>query len=102
MRHQWPVVNLRFWSRPVVCLEPLLDGGQVLVAAGGPPFGHQRRKLLPHLHQPKRGFRTVQIVPDLVTHGVLDAHHFGPQEADLAADVINSVVHGLLEQKENI
>jgi hypothetical protein len=35
-------------------------------------------------------------------HRLLDAHHLGPQSTHFAADFINSVVHGLLEQKENI
>jgi hypothetical protein len=61
-----------------------LDGGQVLAAASSPPIGHQRGKLPSHVHQPKRGFRAVQIVPDLVAHGVLDALHLCSQEADAA------------------
>lgn len=83
------------------CLEPLLDCWNLLAAAGRLPFGHQCSELCPHGHQPERGLRAVQIVPNLVMHGVLDAHHLGPQKADFATDFINSVVHGLLEQKEN-
>jgi hypothetical protein len=31
-----------------------------------------------------------------------DAPHFDPQRRDFAADLIKSIVHGILEQKENI
>jgi predicted ATP-dependent endonuclease of OLD family len=39
---------------------------------------------------------------DLRPTGLLDARHLGARDADLAADFINSVVHALLEQKENM
>jgi hypothetical protein len=74
----------------------------VAAAAGRLPFGHQRGKPLSHTQQLERRVRAVQITADLVVHGMLDAHHLGSQNTDFAADFINSVVHGLLEQKENI
>jgi hypothetical protein len=92
----------RLLRRAVVCLETLLDGWQVLAAASRFPLGNQRRQLCSHCHQAQGGFRAVEIVPDLLVHRLLDAHHVGPQNTHFAADFINSVVHDLLEQKENI
>ena len=74
----------------------------MLAAARGFPLGNQRSQLCPHCHQAQGGFRAVEIVLDLLVHGVLDTHHVGPQNTHFAANFINSVVHGLLEQKENI
>jgi hypothetical protein len=94
--------GLRFLGQAVALLEPLLDCRQPFAAAGRPPIGHQRGQRLAHRHQPERSVRRVQVTADLVMHGLFDAHHLGPQDRNLAADLINSVVHGLLEQKENI
>ena len=66
----------------------------MLAAAGRFPVGNQRCQVCPHCHQAQGGFRAVVIMPDLVVHRLLDAHHLGPQKTDCAADFINSVVHG--------
>jgi len=39
---------------------------------------------------------------DLIAGELFKLDHLRPQRADLAADFINSVVHGLLEQNKNI
>jgi len=100
---RWVSVDgLWLLSRPVVCLETFLGGRQRLAAARCSPFGNQRSHFGSECHQSQGRFRAVQIMPDLVVHGLLDAHHFGPQIDDFAADFINSVVHGFLEQRENV
>jgi len=86
----------------VICLKPLLDGRQRFTAAGRLPFGHQNRELSPYRHELERGARAVQITPDLVVHGVLDAHPSDPQNTNLAADFINSVVHGLVAPRKSL
>jgi hypothetical protein len=86
----------------VICPEPLLNGWQRVNATGGLQVGYQGRQFRPHLHQPHSGVRAIQIMVDLIAHDHLNARHPGPQGADPAADLINSVIHGLLEQKENI
>jgi len=91
------VSGLRLPSRAVVCFEAFFDGWQMLAAARGFPLGNQRSQLCPHCHQAQGGFRAVEIVLDLLVHGVLDTHHVGPQNTHFAANFINSVVHGLLE-----
>jgi hypothetical protein len=67
--------------------------------AGRLPFADERRHLGAHAHQPTGGFRAILVMIDQVADRGLDIRHFRPQRTDFASDFINSIVHGLLEQK---
>jgi hypothetical protein len=86
----------------MVFLQPLLHGWQPISATGGLPLPKQHQQFGALGHQPERGFGAIEVAVDLVANGGLNLHHLSSQRTDFATNFINSVVHGLLEQKENI
>jgi hypothetical protein len=73
-----------------------------MCAACRSPFPDQPLHVAAQSEQAKRTFAAVPVERDLGMHSRLRIGHLEPQCADFPANFINSVVHGLLEQKENI
>ena len=89
-------------SEPGGAAQSLRHGGQAITTARLSPATDKRRQVRPRRHETERHIRTVQVAIDEVAHSLLHHKHFCPQGADLPSYFVKSVVHDLLEQKENI
>ncbi|MGB8401559.1 hypothetical protein [Bradyrhizobium sp.] len=94
--------RLCFAERTMVFPQPLLQARQPIAAAGGFPFADQDHEFAAQGELAQGILRAIQTAVGLVPDRVFKILHPSTQDADLAPDFINSVVHGPLEQNENI
>jgi hypothetical protein len=95
---------VRFSASAEACVSPQAFGnqGRPVAAASLPPAANKHRQIGPRRHEAERHIGAVQVATDKFSHSFLHHEHFCPQGADLPLYFVESVVHGLLEQKENI
>jgi hypothetical protein len=67
-----------FLLRPIILLQPLLNGWAAIIAACDPPLLQKVDHFPAQSHQRERGLRAIQVVVDLVPNGSLKVQHFSP------------------------
>jgi hypothetical protein len=97
-----PLPRASFSERSTIFTQTIRDIGASFKSTHCVPQLNEFEHLHTHRHQLLARFRACKVSVDLNANVVLQGQHGGSKDRDFPPNLIDSVVHGLLEQTANI